>query len=186
MELLKSVDQMTKAINSIKARGAKLETDIHICGVSVLAHADKHGDTTLCDRLVQAMPNGVRRNALVSWMLAWGSIAKLDTRDDKEAIAAGRLFKKDKSKKFDQASAEGESWTAHKPEPHPLTVFDAQKAVHGVLARIQKLGADETVTVEHMAEALAEARSLVEALETLEAMPKGKVKAGSKKSTSAV
>lgn len=68
-----------KLIVSIKGRGAKLDADIHQAAVSVLAHHDQHGDTTLANRLLAAMPKSGRRNALQSWMLAFDGKLMLNT-----------------------------------------------------------------------------------------------------------
>ncbi len=153
MQIIKTAALITKAINSIAGRGAKLDHDIHVAGVSVLAHASEHGDTTLCDKLVQAMPKGGRKLALVEWMLAYGQIAKLDPKLDKDAIAAGRLFKLDRSRTYNEVGAVEKSWTEFKPEA----------AVTSLLARLNK-AAKDGLTIEGRAEALAKAQELIAAL----------------------
>lgn len=163
MKLITAAADIKKAIASIAARGKLLDSSIHVAGVSVLAHATAHGDTTLCDALVNAMPKGGRKLALVEWMLAYGQIAKLDPKTDKDAVAAGRLFKMDKARKYDEASAIATPWTEFKKEAEPLTAFDAQAGVVALIARLTAAGA-KGVTIEHKAEALASARELVKAL----------------------
>ncbi len=64
-----------KAIASIKTRGANLDKDIHTAAVSTLDHLDKHGDSTLCNRLLAAMPKSGRRNALAAWMVNFGRLS---------------------------------------------------------------------------------------------------------------
>lgn len=163
MQVIKSAPLILKAITSIANRGAKLDADIHVAGVSVLVHAAEHGDTTLCDKLVNAMPKGGRKLALVEWMLAFGMIAKLDPKADKDAIAAGRIFKLDRSRKHDEAGAIGTPWTEFKPEAAVHTAFDAQAAVTLLLARLNK-ATSSGLTIEGRAEALAKAQELVAAL----------------------
>lgn len=163
MKLMTTTAEITKAITSIHGRGAKLDADIHRCGVSVLVHASEHGDSTLADKLVLAMPKGGRKLALVEWMLAFGQLAKLDKVADKDAIAAGRLFKLDKTRTLDEKGATETSWTEFKPEAPVLDAFDAQAAVHSVLARLTKAGA-EGLTIKNKAQALQEAQALVAAL----------------------
>lgn len=163
MQLIKSAALITKAIASIRNRGAKLDKDIHIAAVSVLAHANQHGDSTLADKLVQAMPKGSRRLALVEYMLAFGELSVLDKKADVEAVAAGRVFKLDRSKKYDEAGAIATPWTEFKPEAAVVDAFDVQKAVAGVLARLQKASSDGKTLV-GAAEALAQAKALVIAL----------------------
>ena len=160
MKLMTTAAEINKAITSIHGRGAKLDGDIHRTGVSVLAHASEHGDTTLADKLVHAMPKGGRKLALVEWMLAHGQLAKLDPKADKDAIAEGRLFKLDRSRKYDEEGAIATPWTEFKPEANVLTAFDVQAAVQSVLKRMQKAAANG-LTIEHKAEALKEAQALV-------------------------
>lgn len=164
LKIIETAAAITKAITSIQTRGGKLDKDIHIAGVSVLAHAAKHGDTTLADKLVHAMPKGGRKLALVEWMLAYGNISKLDPKTDKAAIDAGRLFALDKAKKYNEAGAIAESWVEFKPEASVLTAFDAQAAVQSVLNRLNKAN-EGHIEIKGRAEALAQARALVAALE---------------------
>lgn len=163
MKLIVSAALITKAIASIQNRGGKLDNDIHVAGVSVLAHAFEHGDTTLADKLVHAMPKGARKLALVEWMLAYGTVAKLDPKQDKDAVAAGRLFKLDKSKRYDEAGAMAESWVEFKPDAAVLTAFDAQAAVASVLSRLKK-ATEGKLEIKGAAEARAQAKALVAAL----------------------
>lgn len=160
MQIIKTAAEINKAITSIANRGAKLDGDIHRAGVSVLAHASEHGDSTLADKLVNAMPKGGRKLALVEWMLAHGQLAKLDPKADKEAIAAGRIFKLDRTRTLDLEGAIKDSWVEFKKEAPVHTAFDAQAAVKSVLARLKQANA-KGLTVENKAQALAEAQALV-------------------------
>lgn len=74
MKLLNKAE-CEKAITSIKTRGANLDKDIHVAAVSTLDHLDKHGDSTLCNRLLAAMPKSGRRNALAAWMVSFGRLS---------------------------------------------------------------------------------------------------------------
>lgn len=161
MKLIQGAAAINKAILSIQNRGAKLDGDIHLCGVSALAHASEHGDPSLCDKLVQAMPKGSRKLALVEWMLAHGQIVTLDAKVAKET---GRTFALDRTKALDLDAAMAKSWVEFRKEAAPATAFDAQKAVQSVLTRLNA-ASKAGVTVEHKSEALAQARALVAALE---------------------
>lgn len=163
MKLMTTTADISKAITSIQSRGVKLDASIHVTGCSVLAHASEHGDTTLADKLVLAMPKGARKLALVEWMLAFGQLAKLDPKADKDAIQSGRLFKLDRTRKLDMPGAMDTAWTEFKPEAAVLTAFDVQAAVASVMARLTKAGA-AGMTITGKAEALAQAQALVLAL----------------------
>lgn len=160
LELLVGTSAINKAIASIKNRGAKLDNDIQLVGLSVLAHTAEHGDTSVMDALVNAMPKSARKLALVEWMLAYGRAEKLDPKLDAEAIKAGRVFKYNKERKLDLVGATENKWWEFKPEASVQTAFDAQAAVASVLARMRKASANG-MTIEHKAEALAQAQALV-------------------------
>jgi hypothetical protein len=159
MQIIKTAAEINKAIASIANRGFKLDGDIHKAGVSVLAHASECGDPSLADKLVNAMPKGSRKLALVEWMLAHGQIAKLDPKVDTKAIA-GRVFKLDRTRTLDLEGAIKDSWVTFKKEASVHTAFDAQAAVKSVLARLKQANA-KGLTVENKAQALAEAQALV-------------------------
>lgn len=167
IEIIKGAAAINKAIDSIKNRGAKLDASIQLAGLSVLAHASEHGDTTCADRLVAAMPKGARKLALVEWMLAFGQMRKLDAKDKDEAarIKAGALFKLDRERVLNMVGATEKLWHGFKPEADVATAFDAQKAVAALLARM-RTAQDGGLSIEHREGALADARALVVMLET--------------------
>ncbi len=162
--LISGASGIEKAIASIKNRGAKLDGDIQLAGLSVLAHIDKYHDTTLADRLFNAMPKGSRRLALAEWLLAFGRMRALAGKADAEAIKAGRVFQYEHGKSTDMQGATDTPWHEFRKEKAVSEAFDAQAAVKALLARLgnaQKKG----LAIEHAADALAEARALVAALE---------------------
>ena len=163
LKLITDTTLINKAITSIANRGAKLDYDIQLAGLSVLAHVAKHGDSTLADKLVAAMPKGSRKLALVEWILAFGQLSLLDKRDDKDAIAAGRIFRTDNKKAHDQDGAIAKPWHQCRKEPAAQDAFDAQSAVHSVIQRL-KAASTKGLKVKNRALALAEAMALVEAL----------------------
>jgi hypothetical protein len=75
-----------KLILSIKTRAGKLQNDVHQAAVSSLAHAVNHGDVTLLNRLLMALPASARRNALAAWAIKFGPfIANTDKTTKSEA-----------------------------------------------------------------------------------------------------
>ena len=74
INLITGSTAINKAIDSIAARGKRLDTDIHKAALSTLYHVlhggkdgKPSGDTTLFERLVEAMPRSGRAKALVTW-----------------------------------------------------------------------------------------------------------------------
>src|SRR5574337_881226 len=151
-----------KAIKSIQGRGAKLDSDIQTAGLSIINHVAEHGDTTLADRLFDAMPKGGRRVMLAEWFVAFGMIRTLDKKvaEDKAALDAGRHFKIDRTRSTNLDGAVAKPWFEMKPEQAAAEAFDVQKAVKAILAKLGKDG----LTIVHKAEALAEAKALLAAL----------------------
>lgn len=163
MKLHTSTEAINKAIASIKNRGTKLDSDIHVAGCSVLSHMAEHGDSTMADKLVQAMPAGSRKLALVEWMLAFGQVRVLDAKNDKAAITEGRVFALDRSRKHDAEGAEKTSWTEFRKDASVADAFDAGAAVKSVVARLKK-ATEGKLEIKDKAEALAQAQALVAAL----------------------
>lgn len=73
--------EVMKMIVSIKGRGRTLDNDIHCTALACIMHAEKHGDITLINRLLMAMPRSVRRNALAQWAVAFGKFLPNDAKD---------------------------------------------------------------------------------------------------------
>jgi len=161
MQIIKGSTELNKAIASIANRGAKLDSDIHRAGVSVIAHASEHGDSTLADKLVQAMPKGGRKLALVEWMLAHGQVALLAAKEAKET---GRTFKLDRTRDLNIEGAIEKSWTEFRKEAPVHTAFDAQAAVKALLAKMNAASA-KGLSIENKAAALSDAKALVALLE---------------------
>lgn len=138
VHLMTEASVITKAIESISKRGAKLDADIQVAACSIVAHIEKHGDITLAERLITAMPKGSRKLALVEYMLAFAKIRLLDKTnpDDAEAIASGRVFAFAKDKTTDIEGAIATAWHEFKKEKEVLEAFDVQAAVQAVLKRV--------------------------------------------------
>lgn len=77
---------IAKVIASIQKRGQSLQNDIHRAAVSVLAHTEAHGDITLANRLLDALPGMARKNALADWFVAFGKFTA--NKDDKNGMLA--------------------------------------------------------------------------------------------------
>lgn len=65
--LITDTTKINKAIALIQSTGAKLDTLIHTCAMSVVAHVSEHRNTTLISQLIAAMPKSARRKNLINW-----------------------------------------------------------------------------------------------------------------------
>lgn len=73
--------QIVKEISSIGKMAVKLRDKIHVVACSVVGHALEHGDVTLADRLLVALGNGTRRQALVTWLETFGPFRLTKDKD---------------------------------------------------------------------------------------------------------
>jgi len=136
--LLVGTTAIEKAITSIKSAGTKLDAAIQVAGLSIIMHVDGCGDSTLADRLFNAMAKGSRRNALAEWLVTFGKMRVLDSKnkDDALAIKTGRIFQFEKTRKTDQAGAEAKPWFECKKEAAVTTTFDVQAEFAAFMKRV--------------------------------------------------
>lgn len=127
------------AIKSIENRGAKLDGDIQLTGLSVLAHIDQHKECSLFTKLFNALPKGSRRNALVAWALAHGKIVVNMDKDTSKDVP----FSYDGAKTTKLEEATKQPWFEFKKEATPREAFSLDatiKALHELLAKQVKAG----------------------------------------------
>lgn len=167
MKLITDNAALAKAIKSIATRGQKLDQDIHVAGVSCLAHIAEHSNTTLLNDLVNALPKGARKHAFVEWALAYGNVRTLDRANeaDQDKIAKGQVFALDRTKTFDPDGAIANAWYNFKPEADLLTAFDVNKAVAQLVKRVTKASRDGAA-LEGVQDALKQLKALEQQLQT--------------------
>lgn len=127
-KLIEGKTAIDTAIKSIATRGKSLEKDIHVAAVSTLAHADAHGDITLANKLIDAVPQLARKNALRDWYIAHGKFSY-------DAVNKAMTFNKKATTKLAQAIAtpfwEFKAEVAYVP-------FDMQAAVLQLVQRAER------------------------------------------------
>ena len=96
IKMIKGKANLLKSITEIQVTGKKLEALIHTTAVSVLVHSEQHREVSLCNKLIEAVPCMVRKNALREWMLTFGAMT-FDTET--------KLMVFSKKGKFDTAKA---------------------------------------------------------------------------------
>ena len=152
IKLITSKDAIISAIKSISGRGAKLDRDIWVAAVSAMAHHNEHGDVTIVNDVVAAMPKGGRVNALRDYILAHGKV---------KYMAEVKAFVHDRDGSFDLEGAMATSWVEFKPEPE-YKPLDALKLVTALAKRISAADADkgDVVSFDQAAAILALASSM--------------------------
>lgn len=143
---MKTSQQISKQIASIKTAGVKLDAAIQATAVDVLEHYMEHRDTGLVNRLFLAMPKGSRGLALADWLLKFCAV-KVNTSKETKAEQPF-VFDKDRvgvmtPENFDKAKAT--MWYDLKKEKAVDEVFDVQKAFKAMLRHIER-----STKVEHM------------------------------------
>lgn len=126
--LLLTTEAINTAISSIEKRGKALESDIHVCAVSIIAHTEKHGDITLANRLINAIPNLARKNALRDWFQAFGKFSY--SQDAKEMTY-------DKRKSTNETEAAAMPFWEFKAEAE-YKGLDLEQAILSLIERAEK------------------------------------------------
>lgn len=136
---MKTSQQISKQIDSIKTAGVKLDAAIQATAVDVLGHYMEHRDTGLVNRLFLAMPKGSRGIALADWLLKFVAV-KVNT-DKTSKAEQPFVYDKDRvgimtPENFEKAEAT--MWYDLKREKAVDEVFDVQTAFKAMLRRIER------------------------------------------------
>lgn len=128
------------AIGIIKAKGEQFDLAVQEVQLSVLNHADQHGDITLFEGLFNALPKGSRRNALAEHAVKYGCIAVNLDADPKKRKA--KPFLHVKGKATDLVGAQAEPWFEMSPEKPVDMAFDFQAQLLALLKKADKAAND--------------------------------------------
>lgn len=135
--VLKSAAQIGKMVDTAITHTVKGDALIHEAAVQCIAHAEKHGDVTLLDRLIKGVGKSVRVEGLKVWTaeftpIRWNGDGKVG------------MLKKGQNgyKPFDIAKAEATPFwalsAADERTAKPLTIEAMLRVVHGMKGRLEK------------------------------------------------
>lgn len=150
-------DACKRAIAGIRRVAGKVQERIHLVAVSTLAHIRDHGDTTLATSLLDALPNGQRREALAFWYSRFSN-GKATMRLDKQSGSwVCKLDKNRKPEDFDVEGAAKISFADLTKEKKPGQTFTAEQLVKWLKQKANEDGKfdDGTPKVEEAARDLA-------------------------------
>lgn len=133
IKLITDMAKAIKAVEAVQATGAKLADDIHVVACSALYHAQEHGDVTLMQRVVNALPGFARRNALLAWAVAFG---KFSIDEDGTNV----IYDKHSETKLELAMAK--PFWDFKPEA-AFKPFDLQEEMAKLIKRAEKAAKDD-------------------------------------------
>ena len=151
-EIIQDTAKAVAQIEAIKKAGDKLADSIHVVAVSALYHAEQHGDVTIMQRLVTALPGFARRNALLAWATAFGKFTINESGDNVDFNKHG---------KSDVEGALVKTFWDFKPE-QPFKPFDLQAEMAKLVKRAEKAAKDERNSLD--SDDLIEVRKLASAI----------------------
>jgi len=150
---LETKDSITKQIAGIGRAGVRLIAAIQTAAVQVIAHTVRHGDISLANALIDAVPKH-QKASLVAFLEAYGPFAyvKVDKKlayfAGNKALAADGAVTPDKLLSQEYVDALPRWETMVKP-PEPKSVYDAGEEFERLITRMRKLAVSGTVTVKH-------------------------------------
>lgn len=133
MKLL-NIKQTNAAIANIKISGKALDAAIQEVGLSVLHHVGENREASLAIKLLNAMPKGSRRNALIEWFVRFGMIAV--NMDEETAKERPLVFDRDRTTNLEGATAK--AWFTCRPERPATAVFDVEAQLRQLMERLEK------------------------------------------------
>lgn len=149
-----TLKQCNAAIQNIKITGKALDAAVQDVGMSVLQHVETNREVSLAIKLLNALPKGARRAALVAWFTNYGMIS---VNTDK-ATAKDRPFVFNADAKTDLEEAAAKPWYKAAPERPVSEMFDFQAALAALLKKAEK--AEQAGLEIKGADKLAQARKL--------------------------
>ena len=114
--------QIASRVARIVRVAGKVDAELHVVLCSILDHTREHGDYTAILPLLNGLPNGVRKQAIVAWVSHFSNkklVARLDTKS-KEWVC--ELAKDRQDSDFDIVGAMAVTYGDFTKEPEPTTL----------------------------------------------------------------
>lgn len=130
---MRTQKQILAAIQHIAITGKGLDQAVQSVGLDVLLHVDQHGEVSLANKLLKALPKGARAKALADWFQRFGKIAV--NTDKATAKEFPLVF--DKARTTDVELAASTPWYTCRQDK-PLSVeFDFAGQLASLIKRAQ-------------------------------------------------
>lgn len=143
-----TIKQITAGYKTIAANRDKMNAKIQEMAVSIIGHIHEHGDTTLADRLLDAMGKGLDRQAMVAYLEEYGCV-RFEKGSGKFAINK----KKRAEMEFDEDYLMGEEamkWCEFAKAKKALTSsFDLEARTESLLKSLAKKREEGDVEIKH-------------------------------------
>lgn len=143
-----TVAQINAKLKAVAKNRDKINNELQTVAVSIIGHACEHGDTTLADRLLDAMGKGLDRQAMVLFLEDLGPF-----QFDK-ASGKFKLSKKKRAEmEFDEEflmSDECQKWYEYAKDKTALaSSFDLEAKVAALLKSLKKKREDGEVEIKN-------------------------------------
>lgn len=131
--------EILSTIKTIRSTGKKLDKLIQQAALGCVAHSCHSGDVTLGQKLVDALPDGVRKNALLGFLEEFGQFAIV--KRSVVYIRVQRLFDRcngNVAATDEYVESIDKHWTAFKPEPLPKSKYDCMVELKAFVEKMQR------------------------------------------------
>lgn len=157
-------EQAEARIALIGKRGNALTNDIQAIAVTAIGYANVHGDVTIAQSIYTTLATlgGIRLNSFVKYCETFGQLAY--DKDTKNFA----YFKRDSAERDPVAlmtQLKGTRWFDAIKQEAPVSVYDVADMVRKMIAKLEKAGKKEGVTINN-AELIEGLADLVEGIES--------------------
>lgn len=146
---LSSKDSIIKQIASIGKAGVRLIAAIQVAATQVVAHTLKHGDITVANQLLDAVPKHLRAS-LVAFLEAYGPYAYMKADKQFAYFKANKACKDFIGKDITQEYVDAlPRWESMVKPAEPRSVYDVSEEFDRLITRLRKTAAVSTNTMKH-------------------------------------
>lgn len=132
--LIKGSENLNAAIKAVQETGQTYQKSVHQLAVSILYHVGAHGDTTVVQRFISAMPESVRANGLRAWFEHFGPI-----KFDQDATDGTELVQYVRGKPALIGDADAKPfWKFKAHEGKPYVALDMERWLSSAIRKLEK------------------------------------------------
>lgn len=114
--------QIGSRVARIVRVAGKVDSELHVVLCSILDHTREHGDYTAILPLLNGLPNGVRKQAIVQWLSHFSNKMLTARLDNKTKAWVCELAKDRQDSDFDIVGAMAVTFGEFTKEPEPTTL----------------------------------------------------------------
>lgn len=139
-----SLEAAASLADSIKRRGKAFDRDVQSLCLTAIGYANTHGDVTIANRILPAIPAGSRKQAIVNLLEGLGCL-KYDAKSKMFNHTKREDVLRDPVAIVEALAHRNNFWTNYTPEPTIVSNLDALEAVHKLVKRLQSAADKGTV-----------------------------------------